>query len=95
MEQRLERLERQNRFLVLLVVALVALQVGAFLGGARAPGAMSEVRVLPAAHAQSMQTVGKDGQRPAVVITTSQSGAVLYEFRLDKEGNYKRYLWAQ
>ena len=95
MEQRLERLERQNRLLVLLVVALVALQLGALLGGSRADGGASEVRVLPAAHAQSMQTVDKDEQRPPIVITTSQSGAVLYEFRLDKDGKYKRYLWSQ
>lgn len=94
MEQQLERLERQNRLLVLLVVALVALQLGALLGGSRGGPSGGEVRVLPAAHAQSMQTVGKEGQRPAVVLTTSQSGAVIYEFRLDKDGNYKRYLWA-
>ena len=94
LEQRLERLERQNRLLVLLVVALVALQLGMVLGSRDGSG-VSEVRVLPAAHAQSMQTVGKDQQRPAIVITTSQSGAALYEFRLDKDGNYKRYLWAQ
>ncbi|MGE0710910.1 MAG: hypothetical protein AB7N76_16050 [Planctomycetota bacterium] len=92
MQDRLERLERQNRLLGLGIVALIGLQVGQLLAP-RAPGAPSLPPVLPEARAGTIEAFKKEDPRPARMFTTGQSGSAIYEFVLTPEGKYEKVLW--
>lgn len=88
MENRIERLERANRLLVLALVALAAFALGAVTRGGAA------LRLPSAAAQPDMQTYDKEGERPAIIFTTSESGSTIYEFRLQGDGSYKRTIWS-
>ena len=89
MEDRVARLERANRLLVLALVALVAFCLGAFCRDADSP-----LR-LPAASAQpDMQTYANPGERPNIIFTASDSGSTIYEFVKQGDGSYRRKIWS-
>lgn len=89
MEDRIARLERANRLLVLALVALVAFCLGAL---SRSPE--SPLR-LPAAAAQpDMQTYTNPSERPNIIFTASDSGSTIYEFTKQDDGSYRRKIWS-
>lgn len=88
MEDRLARLERANRLLVLALVALIAFCLGAMTRG---EGALR----LPTAAAQpEMQTYGSEQERPNIIFTASDAGSTIYEFVKQNDGTYRRKIWS-
>ena len=78
MEERVMQLERTVRWLALSVGLLVLVQVWAGLR----PGPQGPAGALiPAARAEPGILEVKDGNRPQLMFTTSQSGSSLYEWR--------------
>lgn len=87
MEDRLNRLERSNRWLHIAVVALLALNAWAVM---RPATPTSAPQLLQRANAGSMETIDDVSKKPAIVMTTSTSGATLWMYELQKNGTYKR-----
>jgi len=89
MEDRIARLERANRLLVLALVALVAFCLGALTRGGDAPLS------LPTAAAQpDMKTYDLKSERPNIIFTAADSGSTLYEFVKQDDGSYRRKIWS-
>jgi hypothetical protein len=87
-EDRIARLERANRLLVLALVALVAFCLGAVTRGEAPLG-------LPSAAAQpEMQTYSNQNERPNIIFTASDSGSTIYEFVKQDDGSYRRKIWS-
>lgn len=89
MEARIQRLERNNRILGFLVVGLGAFLLGTLVGAPR--GAQSPL-LLPRAEAGTLESF-KASERPEVIFAPSDSGATLYEYRLQADGTYAKAIW--
>lgn len=90
MRDRVEVLERRVRLLSMALVAGVAFGLGALWGRGPAP---SELRFLPQAEAGDMESYKATSERPALFFVPSDSGATLYEYRLQEDGSYKKLVW--
>lgn len=89
MDDRIQRLERTNRILALVLVGLIAFLLGSSWGSARSPEAP---RLFPRAEAGTIEAF-KASERPEVIFAPSDSGATLYEYRRQDDGSYVKRIW--
>ncbi len=89
MEDRIARLERANRLLVLALVALVAFCLGALTRGGDAPLSLPSAAAEP-----DMKTFKTESERPNIIFTASESGSTIYEFVKQSDGSYRRKIWS-